>query len=63
MPLVFRAQVQVAIKNRVEMIARLLREPWSESRDKRISEQLTTVYGLLVLEPTASPHVMVGGQS
>jgi len=53
MLIVFRAQVQVAIKSRLQKIALLMKAPWSEERDDRIRDCLNMIDKLLILEPAS----------
>jgi len=55
MALIFRAQVQIAVKNRVQMISQLLREDWSNERDEIIKKHLRVIETLMILEPQAGP--------
>jgi hypothetical protein len=49
--LLFRDQIQSAIRNRIQTIELLLKAPYSDERDERIEEHVRMIGRLLVLEP------------
>jgi hypothetical protein len=54
MSLLFRTQVQIAIKNQLETIQRLLDAPDTEERDDQIKRHLHLIESLVLLEPSSS---------
>jgi hypothetical protein len=49
--LLFKEQIQSAIRNRIQTIELLLKAPYSDERDERIEEHVQMIGKLLVLEP------------
>jgi hypothetical protein len=49
--LLFREQIQSAIRNRLQTIELLLKAPYTDERDERIEEHVHMIGKLLVLEP------------
>ena len=52
MSLIFRTQVQIAVKNHVEAIARLLDAPPTKKRGAQIKRHLHLIESLVMLEPS-----------
>ncbi|PYX08542.1 MAG: hypothetical protein DMG88_10125 [Acidobacteria bacterium] len=60
--LLFKEQIQSAIRNRLQTIELLLKAPYCDERDERIEEHVHMIGKLLVLEP-APARAQVSAQS